>query len=448
MARHIHPRNLWLLAAAAACAQPPVDSRPFRLAELHAPPGFEISVFARIDGSPRHMAFSPAGVLYVAARGAGSIVAVPEAGRLVTVLRGLDNPHSLAFRDGALYVSTGSAILRYAGALTESLVISSSAVQRIVSLPTGGQHTSRSLGFGADGRLYVTAGSTCNFCVETDLRRAAMTRYEAGGSGQVLFAGGLRNTVGFAWHPVTGELWSVDNGGDGLGDDVPPEEVNVLSEGGDYGWPDCMSRQLPVDWGSEARPDRCASTVAPEFEILAHSAPLGISFYQGEQFPASWQNDALVALHGSWNRNQPSGAKVIRVRAATGRATGSEDFLWGFYDAATRTRSGRPVQAISGPDGAVYVSDDQTGNVYRIAYTGPRISPGGIVERAPGICEMYGTNLAIDPALVSVTANGIPAVILYASSGQVNFALDADPGGPLTVRVSNERASDEARLQR
>src|SRR5438105_13422698 len=130
--------------------------------------------------------------------------------------------------------------------------------------------------------------------------------------------------------------------------------------------------------------------------MQAHSAPLGISFYNGSMFPASYQNDALVAFHGSWNRNEPTGYKVVRVHACSGHATGVEDFLWGFLDINSRTASGRPVHALSGPDGAVYVSDDQTGNIYRLAYTGPRINPGGVVQRAPGVFEMYGSNLAGD----------------------------------------------------
>ena len=180
--------------------------------------------------------------------------------------------------------------------------------------------------------------------------------------------------------------------------------------------------------------------------MQAHSAPLGLSFYTGDQFPAAWTNDALVAFHGSWNRNDPTGYKVVRVLAPAGRATGVEDFLWGFFDPATRTQSGRPVHAVTGPDGAVYVSDDGNGNIYRVAYTGPRISPGGIVARGQNTFEVYGEGLTGDPGLLSILANGVPVRILYASPTQVNFVLPDSVSGSVTITLRNEKGSDAAPL--
>ena len=422
-----------------------VASRPFRLDELRTPPGFEVSVYARVSGSPRLMTIGPNGVLYVASRG-NSIVAIPEAGRVVTVRGGLSGPHSVTFRGNDLYVGVNDGVVRFSNAVTEDLVIRN-APERVVTftVPPGtpNQHSTRTAYFGPDGKLYLTAGSTCNFCVEQDPRRAAMTRYEADGSGETLFARGLRNTVGFAFHPVTGEIWGVDNGGDGLGDDDPPEEINIIRENQDHGWPDCRGNRRGVNWGLQARPGRCGETEPPEFEIPAHSAPLAISFYSGDMLPASWRNDALVGLHGSWNRSGPSGFKVVRVRAADGRATASQDLLWGFFDSSTRTRSGRPVHPISGSDGAVYVSDDATGNIYRIAYTGPRINPGGIVRVAPRIYELYGSRLVNDPAEFAVYANGVQVELLYAGAGQANFVLPENLAGDVTIAVKNEKAVDE-----
>ncbi len=437
---------LYLLFLAAAQAQPPVNSRPFRLEELKTPPGYEVSVYARVNGGPRLMAFGPNRVLYVASRGGGSVYAVPEAGRVVQALRGLNGPHSVTFRDNDLYVAVNDGVVRFREAVTEDLVVRTNA-ERVLSLPAGGGHSTRTAYFGPDGRIYATAGSTCNFCVESDARRAAMMRYEADGSGEQIIARGLRNTVGFAWHPLTGELWAVDNGGDGLGDDEPPDEINVVAEAKDYGWPDCVGQARGVRWGWQARPERCGDTQGPEWEIQAHSAALAISFYSGEMFPASFQNDALVGLHGSWNRNQPTGFKVARVRAAGGRATAIEDFLWGFFDPNTRTRSGRPMHALSGPDGAVYVSDDTTGNIYRVVYTGPRISPGGIVRVADRIYELYGRNLVREPAEFGLYANGLLAETLYRSPGQVNFVLPGSLSGDITIAVKNERAVDEAGIR-
>src|SRR5262249_32010041 len=162
----------------------------------------------------------------------------------------------LAFRGNDLYISVDDGVLRFRDAVTADLVIRGNS-ERLLALPTGGQHTTRTLGLGPDGRIYVTAGSSCNFCVESDARRAAMMRYESDGTGETIYARGLRNSVDFAWHPVTGELWALDNGGDDLGDESPPEEINVVQSGADYGWPDCISQAQPLRWGSQARPERC-----------------------------------------------------------------------------------------------------------------------------------------------------------------------------------------------
>jgi glucose/arabinose dehydrogenase len=301
--------------------------------------------------------------------------------------------------------------------------------------------------FGPDGKLYVAVGSSCNFCLESDDRRAAITVYDADGSNRTLFARGLRNAVGLAWHPLTGELWATDNGGDGLGDNDPPEEVNIVAAGTDYGWPDCVAQQRGVRWGNQARPDRCGATHAPEVEMQAHSAPLGISFYTGDQFPLSFRNDALVAFHGSWNRSTPTGYKVVRIRTADGRATGVvEDFLWGFLNPETRTESGRPVQAITGPDGSVYVSDDETGNIYRVEYKGPRIDDGGVSQVDGQIYSIKGRRLAVDPAQVQVFGNGIALEVVSASDREIGFVLPESLRGEIGILVRNEMASDESRI--
>ena len=426
-----------------------VAGRAFRLDELRTPPGFEVSIWARPGGSPRLMTVGPNGVLYVAMYG-GTVVAIPERDRVVVALRNLSRPHSLEFRNGSLYVAVADGVVRFRDAVTDDLVIRSTA-ERVLSFPAGGQHASRTLGFGPDGMLYFVNGSTCNFCNEIDPRRATMTRYNADGTNETIFARGLRNTVGFAWHPVTGELWGPDHGGDNLGDNEPPEEINILREGKDYGWPDCIGNQRTVNWGPQARPGRCPESMAPEFEYQAHSAPLGFSFYTGDQFPAAWKNDGLLGLHGSWNRTQPSGYKVVRVKAASGRATGMEDFLWGFLDLNTRTRSGRPVHAITGADGAVYVSDDGTGMIYQVRYVGPRIAPGGIVKRTEvaglgRIYELYGSRLVNNPNDFALFIDGVRAETLYLSDGQVNFVIPASVRGEVTIAVKNEKATDEVPL--
>ena len=440
-------KRLMVLAffAVRSWTQPPVDVRPFRMDELQTPPGFAVTVFATLSVAPRLMTFGPNGVLYAAARYAGTVLAVPSPNRSVTVLQGLNGPHSVAFRGNDLYVAVDDGVLRFRDAVSVDLVVRS-AGERLLTLPAGGQHSSRTAAIGPDDQLYVTAGSTCNFCREQDPARAAMMRYDIDGGNGMVLARGLRNSVDFAWHPLTGDLWALDNGGDGLGDDEPPEEINVIESGGDYGWPDCTGKQRAIDWGDGVQAAHCLATRGPEQEMQAHSAPLGIAFYTGSQFPASYLNDAFVGFHGSWNREEPTGYKVVRVHAASGRAAGVEDFLWGFLDPGSRTASGRPVDPVVGPDGALYVSDDMTGNIYRVAYVGPRITPDGIVDRGDGVFELYGSNLVNDPAALVVMANGVPCQVLYAGAAQINFRVPDSVRGAITVTVQNERATDSAYL--
>ncbi len=414
--------------------------RVFRLEELRTPPGYEVSVYAVAGNVPRHMVFGPNGVLYVATRGNGRILAIPEAGRTVTVATGLPGVHTLAFRGNDLWVAQNDGVVRLRDAVTADLVVRTQP-ERIVNVPEGGQHSTRTLQFDNEGRLYVSIGSTCNFCNEADRRRAAVVRFDADGRNETLFATGLRNTVGMALHPVTGQIWGTDHGGDNLGDDDPPEEVNIIEQGADYGWPDCVANQRFVRWGNQAR-QRCGETRAPVVEMQAHAAPLGLSFYTGDQYPAAFRNDALVAFHGSWNRTQPSGYKVTRVRLTPdGALEGQEDFLWGFLNLDNRTRSGRPVQAIPGPDGAVYVSDDGNGQIYRVAYVGPRINEGGIVRAVDDIFSIYGLRFGEQ---AQVFANGLAADVLYAGEGQINFRMPSSLRGEVTVQVRTAAATDEA----
>lgn len=434
------------LALFAFCLMPAfgqANRRPFALEELSLPPGFQISVHARVTGGPRHLTIGPNGVLYATGYNNGTVVAIPEPDRVVTILRGLNGPHTLAFREGSLYVGLRDAVVRYSDAVTEDFVIHSQP-RRLFTLPTGG-HATRSIGFAPDGGLFVSIGSSCNFCLEADSRRAAILRYDADGTNQTIYARGLRNSVGFAWHPVSGELWAGDNGGDNLGDNEPPEEVNIVREGGDYGWPDCVGSRRPANWGAQARPGRCPDTVVPQVEYQAHSAPLGLTFYTGDNFPLSYKNDAFVAFHGSWNRSVPTGYKLVRIHAASGRATGTEDFLTGFLSADNRTTSGRPVHAVTAPDGALFVSDDSTGNIYRIEYAGPRIDENGVTfNEDTGLYTITGRRLMTDtPPQVSV--NDISAEIVNASDTRIDFLMP-DVHGGITIKVTTPVATDTAQI--
>jgi glucose/arabinose dehydrogenase len=222
---------------------------------------------------------------------------------------------------------------------------------------------------GPDGRLYVSVGSSCNVCEEEDERRAAISVYEIDGSGGRIFARGLRNAVGLAIQPGTGQLWATNNGRDWLGDDSPPDTGYLVRDGGDYGWPRCHNgRIVDPDFGTR---DACDGVEAPAVEFQAHSAPLGLAFYDGDQFPEAYSGDLFVAFHGSWNRSRPTGYKVVRIPFENGQPDGQVlDFVSGWLQDAS-TAPGRPVGLAVAPDGSLVVSDDKAGLVYRIHYRGP-----------------------------------------------------------------------------
>jgi glucose/arabinose dehydrogenase len=346
-----------------------------RLDALRLPPGFSISVFARGLGAARFLAVDPRGTLLVSIPRSGRIVALPDtdgdgrADRVAPVVEGLDLPHGLAFHDGWLYVAeTGRVVrLRY-----EPDAHRATGPPEVIvpSLPARGGHWTRTIVFGPGNRLYVSVGSSCNDCVERDPRRAAITRYDADGSGETRFATGLRNAVGLAVRPGGAELWATVNGRDWLGDDRPAEYVTRVEAGGFYGWPSCHwgidgSLIVDPDLGS---PARCRAVTRPSLLYQAHTAPLGLAFYTGSRFPAEYRGNLFVALHGSWNRSVPSGYKVIRVRLRGG-APRAEDFVTGWL--VGRQPWGRPVDVVTGADGSLFVSDDNQGVVYRITYRTP-----------------------------------------------------------------------------
>jgi uncharacterized protein (TIGR03437 family) len=443
-----------LIGSVTALGQAP--RRPLNLGELRLPDGFEISIYARGLGAARGLAFSPTGVLFVADIN-GRVWAVPSADQVQNFATGLRQPHGLTFRGNDLFVAENHRVVIYRNATQPPLT--AGPPEFFAELPSSGGHFTRTPLWLPDGRLLVTAGSTCNICNEADQRRAAAMLFNADGSGMQILARGLRNSVGLALHPVTGEVWATDNGGDHLGDDLPPEEINILRFGADYGWPRCYGDggRYPGFSGD------CSGTVPPEVNMQAHSAPLGITFYTGATFPAQYRDDAFVAFHGSWNRSVPTGYKVVRVIASSGRAEGVEDFLTGFLQAGTT--SGRPVDVVTGPDGALYVSDDRNGVVYRIGRIGgaaPSINPGGLVSAAapevglsPGsLASLYGVNLSTQAQRASslplplnlddvrVTVNGVPVPLLFAGPQQINFQVPFGLEGPLEVAVNNSRGTD------
>lgn len=340
---------------------------------LTLPAGFAINVFQSGLGSARLMVWSPEGALVVSEEGSPgrvSILTDPNgdgvADSRTTFAEGLNTPHGLAFHEGYLYVATVDQVLRYrwqGGAAAQG------KPETIVDgIPTGG-HSTRTIVFGPDGKLYLSVGSSCNVCQETDAHRAAIWQYNADGSGGRLYARGLRNAVGLAWQPGTDNLYATNNGRDGLGDDTPPETVNLVRDGDDFGGPYCHAGRIPDPQFGQL--GNCAQTAKPAIEMQAHSAPLGLAFYTGGMFPADYTGDLFIAFHGSWNRSTKTGYKVVRARFQNGQPTGQvEDFVTGWLSPNADSSWGRPVGVLVGPDGALYISDDALGVIYRVTYAG------------------------------------------------------------------------------
>jgi glucose/arabinose dehydrogenase len=368
------PLRAWISAVFSLLLGCCTRTEKLDLTRLTLPPGFHIAVFA---GAPhaRQMAFSPGGVLLVTDTSDGTVLAFPDskhaghAERMVVVLSGLNAPHGIAFHKGKLYVAEINAVRRYDWDETQ---LRAGNGKKIVDLPgSGGGHSTRTILF-TNGKMYVAAGSSCNVCGDDDKRRAAVTEYNEDGSGERTFASGLRNAVGLTVNPKTNTIWATDNGRDWLGDDLPPEEINDLGpDGGNAGWPYCYGDRVPDR--SQSKDYDCSKTIAPTVEMQAHSAPLGLLFYSGEMFPEEYRGSLFVTFHGSWNRNVPTGYKVVRIKFNDkGEPQGPpEDFISGWLRPGETKRGvwmGRPVGLVVGPEGALYVTDDSAGVVYRVTW--------------------------------------------------------------------------------
>lgn len=354
-----------------------VRPTPELMDRLSVPEGFEVGVFAQGLANPRMMVQGPDGSVYVTQRDAGELTLLRDANgdgqadEMTTVFRNLDYLHGITYFDNALYLATDTELYRAdlaEGGVSEPQLL-------IDDLPDAGQHPNRTLAFGPDGLLYLTIGSTCNACIEPHPESATLLQVQPDGASRTIFAEGLRNTIGFGWHPETGELWGMDHGSDTRGDDIPPEELNRLIQGMNYGWPFCYGEQEPDDYFSMSPPgatkaEYCALTEPPVLTYQAHSAPIGMVFYTGEQFPEDYRGNAFVAMRGSWNRGEPVGYKVIRIPFENGEPGEPEDFLSGFLLEDGLRHFGRVAGLLVLQDGSLLVSEDTGGVIYRVSYNG------------------------------------------------------------------------------
>ena len=383
-------------AALAACSIMPTMScaaEPPETLDLNLPPGFQATIYAKLDSMPRMMAFGPQGNLFVSSAKANKVImltdtnhdGVAEAPTLVS--QQLNAPNGLAFVGDTLLVANQNGIVK----LTKENNTWSEPKPFISNLATGG-HTLKTIKVGADNHLYVNVGSSCNVCNENDPTRATILRYTLDGkpagalpvvgrhsSLPPIWAKGLRNSQGFAWHPKTKAMFATNNGADmrsdtkngQINDELPPEHLNQIKRGAHYGWPHCWGNQenlstMTTDPNFPGSAAACQSATPPAIMLTSHSTPIGITFLDKSHFPNEFKSDAIVALHGSWNREQLSGYKLIRLAFKDGKPVKVIDFATGWLN--NNQAWGRPVDVAIGPNGALYVSDDRTAYIYRITY--------------------------------------------------------------------------------
>jgi glucose/arabinose dehydrogenase len=354
---------------------------------LNLPKGFEATVYAKLEVMPRMMAFDAAGNLFVSSAQSNQVVMLTDSNQdgladpPIIISKELDAPHGLAFLGDTLLVANQSGVVK----LVKENDTWSKPSTFISHLASGG-HTVKTIKVGPDNHLYINVGSSCNVCIESDPTRATILRYTLEGKpagaltvvGQhttlpPIWAEGLRNSQGFAWHPVTNEMFATNNGADmrsakkggQIDDELPPEHINQIKRGAHYGWPHCWGNQV-TDPNFPGPDNFCKQTTSPAIMLTSHSTPIGITFLNKSHFPDELKQDAIVALHGSWNREELSGYKLVHLKFKDGKPVEAVDFATGWLN--DNKAWGRPVDVVVGPDGALYVSDDRSGYIYRIIY--------------------------------------------------------------------------------
>jgi glucose/arabinose dehydrogenase len=390
-----------------ACSNEARTIAPPSKIQLNLPPGFEVNIFSKLgenlgaesQAQPRMMAFDSKGNLYVALANANQVIMLPDANKdglaeaPIVVAKNLNSPNGIAIdANDNIYIANHNGVVTLN--IMQNTIVKTKPL--ISNLPDGG-HSLKSIKIGPDNHLYLNVGSSCNVCAEDDPLRATILRYTLDGkpagslvtlgkhAANPVWARGLRNSQGFIWHPKTGAMFATNNGSDNRAklnkgvviDEIPPEHLNKIEPGKHYGWPYCWgdanNLKVMVEDPNFLAPDVdfCHTATPPAITFTSHSTPIGITFLDKSNFPAEYKSDAIVALHGSWNRKNPSGYKLVRVKFDGDKPVQVVDFATGWLNISETGESatwGRPVDVIIGPDGALYVSDDRAGYIYRIRY--------------------------------------------------------------------------------
>lgn len=419
-----------------------VEATAQRIAGLKAPPGFAISVFADGLKNARILAVAPNGTVYVSRRDQGDVLMLRDAngdGRAdappvsVASRAGM---HGLAVHDGKLYMATVKEIF-VADILPNGRLGTPKMI--IDDLPDAGQHPNRTIAFGPDGMLYISVGSTCNACNENNPENATILRASPDGKQRTIYASGLRNTIGFAWQPQTGQLWGMDHGIDDLGDEQQPEELNRIEQGKRYGWPHAYGSgdiyPVTTPAGGISKEAWKEQSTPMVLGYNAHAAPMQMVFYRGTAFPADYNGDAFVTMRGSWNRKVPSGYEIVRVHFVDGQASKVEPFVTGFLTDDRQQHFARPVGLAQAGDGALLMADDANGVIYRVAYIGNTQSNKTTTDKAAVIAPASASMLANS----ATNAQHIPVTNKNAQEATKPLAKDRPEtvaNGTLTVRSS------------
>lgn len=343
------------------------------LPDIELPDGFQIDIYADNVENARSMVMGTKGTLFVGSRGAGNVYAIVDtdgdhkADKQYTIAEGLNMPNGVAFRNGSLFIAEIDKVWRLDN-IEDNLANPPKKVLVSDNYPSDKHHGWKYIAFGPDGKLYVPVGAPCNNCDDhtEDERYSSITRMNPDGSNYEVYAHGIRNTVGFTWHPETGNMWFTDNGRDMMGDNLPPDELNEVTEASmNFGYPYCHAGTIKdPEYGDE---HSCDEFTPPAINLTPHGAALGVKFYTGNMFPAEYKNDMLIAEHGSWNRSEPIGYRVMRVKMDKGKAVSYEPFIKGWLKNGEAW--GRPVDVLQLEDGSILVSDDFANAIYSVTYS-------------------------------------------------------------------------------